>query len=156
MTYFLIKLTHISCSTILMWTGIASVLAMFLANRFGDRDAIHQVARYVLIADLAITTPALVLQLATGMLLLNLAQFDPTQMWLFLGITLYVLASFCWVPTVGLQMQMRRLAAQAVDKDEPLGPGYSAVEKRWSLFACLTFVMLACVFYFMIYKPLGL
>ena len=139
-----------------MWTGIASVLAMFLANRFGDRDAIHQVARYVLIADLAITTPALVLQLATGMLLLNLAQFDPTQMWLFLGITLYVLASFCWVPTVGLQMQMRRLAAQAVDKDEPLGPGYSAVEKRWSLFACLTFVMLACVFYFMIYKPLGL
>ena len=156
MTYFLVKLTHISCSTILMWTGIASVLAMFLANRFGDRDAIHQVARYVLIADLAITTPALVLQLATGMLLLNLAQFDPTQMWLFLGITLYVLASFCWVPTVGLQMQMRRLAAQAVDKDEPLGPGYSAVEKRWALFACLTFAMLACVFYFMIYKPLGL
>ena len=153
MTYFLVKLTHISCSTILMWTGIASVLAMFLTNRFGDRDAIHQVARYVLIADLAITTPALVLQLATGMLLLNLAQFDPTQMWLFLGITLYVLASFCWIPTVGLQMQMRRLSARAVDNGQPLGPDYRATEKRWMLFACVTFAMLACVFYFMIYKP---
>lgn len=156
MTYFLVKLTHISCSTILMWTGIASIVAMFLVNRFGDRDAIHQVARYVLIADLAITTPALVLQLATGTLLLTLAQFDPTQMWLFLGLTLYVIASFCWVPAIGLQMQMRRLAAQAVEKDEPLGPGYRVIERRWLLFACLTFALLACVFYFMIDKPQGL
>ena len=77
-------------------------------------------------------------------------------MWIFSGIMLYLLALACWVPTVGLQIRMRKLAAEAVIRDEPLGPDYRAVEKRWTLLACTTFIALACVFYFMIYKPQGL
>ncbi len=155
MTYFLVKLAHIVCSTILMWTLGASVLGMFLANRLGDRDLILQAARVVTVANLAVTTPALVIQFGTGAALLFVAQFNPAELWIFSGVILYVLALAFWVPTVGLQIRMRRLAAEAVEKDVSLGPDYLTIEKRWTLAAGATFLALAAVFYFMIYKPTG-
>ena len=145
MAYFYIKLAHIICSTILMWTlGISAVTIA------------AQTARFVVIADLAVTTPALFIQFGTGATLLYLAAFNPAEAWILSGIMLYLIALACWVPTVGLQIKMRNLALALAKLDEPPGPDYHALERRWATLAVATFTALVGVLYFMLEKPTGL
>jgi uncharacterized membrane protein len=58
MEYALVKWLHILSSTLLFGTGLGSAFYMLVVSRTRDAHAIALVARYVVIADWAFTTPA--------------------------------------------------------------------------------------------------
>ena len=153
MEYVLVKTLHVVSSTILFGTGIGSAFYMLLASVQRDAGIAHFVIRRVVIADWLFTTPAVIVQPATGVYLVHLAGFPLSSTWLALSIALYVLAGACWLPVVWLQIRMRELAAEAAASGAPLPPAFRKCLRIWVALGIPAFVALVVVFYLMVAKP---
>jgi len=153
MEYVLVKTLHVVSSTILFGTGIGSAFYMLLASVQRDAGIAHFVIRRVVVADWLFTTPAVIVQPATGVYLMHLAGFPLSSTWLALSIALYVLAGACWLPVVWLQIRMRELAAQAAASGTPLPGAFRRCLRIWVALGIPAFVALVAVFYLMVAKP---
>jgi len=153
MEYVLVKTLHVVSSTILFGTGIGSAFYMLLASVQRDAGIAHFVIRRVVIADWLFTTPAVIVQPATGVYLMHLAGFPLSSTWLALSIALYVLAGACWLPVVWLQIRMRELAAEAAASGAPLPAAFRKCLRIWVALGIPAFVALVVVFYLMVAKP---
>ena len=72
-TYLLVKWLHIVSSVLMVGTGLGSAFFLFFTNRSGSVAAQAVVARLVVRADWWFTTPTVVLQPLTGLLLAHWA-----------------------------------------------------------------------------------
>jgi uncharacterized membrane protein len=153
MEYLLVKTLHVVSSTILFGTGIGSAFYMLLASTQRDAGIAHFVIRRVVIADWLFTTPAVIVQPATGVYLMHLAGFPLSSTWLAWSIALYVLAGACWLPVVWLQIRMRELAGEAAASGAPLSDRFRRYLRIWVALGIPAFVALVVVFYLMVAKP---
>ena len=151
--YTILKVVHIVSSTVLFGTGLGTALHFWLANRSGDVRAIAVSARSTVFADFAFTTPAVVVQPATGVALALMAGFPLSSPWIVLSVALYVLAGACWLPVVFIQLRMRRMADEAVASDGPLGAQYRRLLNAWFTLGWPAFIALVIVFWLMVAKP---
>lgn len=78
MDYLTVKLIHVLSATILFGAGVGSAFHMFMANRRKDLAGIHSTTRHVVIADWVFTTPAVIIQLASGLRLADLQGYALT------------------------------------------------------------------------------
>lgn len=124
MTYLLIKWIHILSATILFGTGIGSAFYMFMANRHKEIVGIYFATRHVVIADWLFTTPAIVIQFATGVWLTHLLGYSLQQSWITLSLVLYFVVGVCWLPVVWIQMKMRDMAKVTLEKNIALSKRY--------------------------------
>jgi uncharacterized membrane protein len=152
-TYLMLKVLHILGSTVLFGTGIGTAFHFWMANRSGDVAAIHQSARITVIADFAFTTPAVVLQPATGIALAAMAGFPLTSTWIVASFVLYGVAGACWLPVVVFQVRMRNLAAHSLRDAKPLPAEYHRLARAWFLLGWPAFASLLAVFWLMVAKP---
>ena len=153
MDYLLLKWIHILSATILFGTGIGSAFFMFMANRSRDVAGIYFATRHVVLADYLFTTPAVLIQLATGLWLLHITGYSLIDRWVLLGLILYVFAGACWLPVVWMQIKMRDLAKAALEAGTPLPPIYWAFDRWWIGLGCLAFPAVVIIFYLMVAKP---
>ncbi len=153
MDYFLLKLSHIVSSTILFGTGIGTAFSMFMANRQGNIQGIYTATRNAVLADWLFTTPSGLVQVITGAALVMAGGYDLREDWILWGIGLYVFAGLCWLPVVWLQLKMRDMAKQSMDRGEALPPVYWRMDKWWIVLGCCAFPALVIVFYLMVVKP---
>jgi uncharacterized membrane protein len=153
MTYLVVKWLHILSSTVLFGTGLGSAFYMFVTSRTRDVPVIAVVVRYVVIADWAFTTPAVILQPVTGLWLVHLAGFELASPWLILSIGLYLLAGAAWLPVVWMQIRMREMAATAVRDRTVLPATYWRYLNAWVALGAVAFSALVVVFYLMVAKP---
>ena len=154
MDYLLIKYIHILSSTILFGTGIGSAFYMFMANRTKNVANIYFATRFVVIADWIFTTPSIIIQLITGLLLINLGGYELTSHWIILALILYILAGLCWLPVVYMQIKMRDMAKFALENNSNLSDIYWKMDKIWILLGSLAFPFVMVVFYLMVFKPI--
>ena len=89
MEYLLVKWVHIISSTILFGTGIGSAFYMFMANRHGQVSDVYFAPRHVVFADWVFTSPAVVIQLVTGLWLVELAGYEYSDSWVVWALILY-------------------------------------------------------------------
>jgi uncharacterized membrane protein len=153
MTYLVVKWLHILSSTVLFGTGLGSAFYMFFASRTRNTQAIAVVVRHVVIADWLFTTPAIILQPATGFYLAHLAGFPLSTPWIAWSIALYLLAGAAWLPVVWMQIKMRDMAAGAAHSDGALPPQYWRFLRIWIALGVVAFAALVVVFYLMVAKP---
>ncbi len=151
--YLAVKWVHILSSTVLFGTGIGTAFQMVWAMRTDRVETIHSVASGVVVADWIFTTPAGLVQPASGLWLVYLAGYDLTEPWLVLTYAAYVLAFCCWVPVVRLQIQIRDLAAQALAEGTPLPDSARRRFRLWFALGWPAFLALTGVFWLMIAKP---
>ncbi len=151
--YLLLKLLHVVSATILFGTGIGSAFCLFMANRSGDAGAIGFAARHVVIADWLFTMPAVLLQLASGLVMVVHAGHDLTEPWLLWSLILYFFAGACWVPVVWIQIRMRDLAKRALVTGTALPPLYWRLDRWWTILGALAFPAILVVFFLMVFKP---
>ncbi|HBH00229.1 MAG: DUF2269 domain-containing protein [Rhodobacteraceae bacterium] len=151
--YLLLKWLHILSATVLFGTGIGTAFQMVMAMRNGDPAVIHGVARAVVAADWIFTTPAGVIQPATGLALVWLSGTSLTADWLLLTYAAYLLAFACWAPVVLLQMRIRDLAAAAMQAGVPLPARARQLYRIWFALGWPAFLALAGVFWLMVTKP---
>ena len=108
--YLLLKLIHILSATVLMGTGAGIAFFMFMANRSEDWSAIQTTARHVILADWIFTTPAVVVQVVTGVGLMNLLGYSFRSEWFIWVAGCFVLVGICWLPVVYIQYQLKKYA----------------------------------------------
>ncbi len=153
MEYLVLKWVHILSSTILFGTGIGSAFYMFMANRSKDIASIHFAVRHVVIADWLFTTPAIVLQLVTGIWLVIETGHEFSDTWIILAIALYIFAGICWLPVVWLQIQMRDMAKTAAETGGTLPARYWITDRWWIILGSLAFPAVMGIFYLMVFRP---
>ena len=70
--YPTVKFIHIISATLLFGTGLGSAFYMFMAYRSGNMKVMAETNRIVVIADFIFTTPTVIIQLVTGLYLLDI------------------------------------------------------------------------------------
>ncbi|MGX9354873.1 DUF2269 family protein [Roseobacteraceae bacterium S113] len=150
--YLTAKWLHILSSTVLFGTGIGTAFQMVWAMHLGEGRALHATARGVVLADWLFTTPAGVIQPATGLWLIWLQGWSLWEDWLVVSYGLYVLAFCCWVPVVKLQLRMRDVTA-ALPADAPVPEAARRAYRLWFALGWPAFIALTGVFWLMVHKP---
>ncbi len=151
--YLWLKVLHILSATVLFGTGLGTAFHMYATHLGGNREAIAVAARRTVLADWVFTTPAIVVQPATGLALAWLAGYPLDSAWLLATYGLYALAGACWLPVVVIQMRVAHLATTAVDAGTALPPAYHALMRAWFLLGWPAFLGLVAVFVLMVFKP---
>jgi uncharacterized membrane protein len=152
-TYLIVKSLHVISATILFGTGIGIAFFKWIVDRSGDVAAIRVVSERVVLADWIFTTPAIVMQMISGLYLALTAGFSMTQGWLACAIALFFVAGACWIPVVGLQIRMRNLARRAHDAGTPLPAGYFRDSRLWFWLGVPAFGSLVVIYWLMVAKP---
>lgn len=153
MEYLLVKWIHIVSSTILFGTGIGSAFYLLFVSLHRDVRAIAVVSKYVVIADWLFTSTTAVLQPLTGFYMAHIAKMDYSSRWLMWSILLYVVAIACWLPVVWLQMKLRDVAQDAVDKQRTALPAqYWTYLKLWIALGVPALFAFLAIFYLMVAK----
>ena len=153
MDYLTLKTIHIISSTILFGTGMGSAFFLFMANRRKEVAGIAFATRHVVIADWLFTTPSVVIQLVTGLALMQAGGYDITTHWIKWGLILYVVVGTCWLPVVWIQIKMRNLAKQAMENNSELPKQYWRYDKWWITLGSVAFPVVLVIFTLMIFKP---
>lgn len=149
--YLVLKWLHILSSTVLFGTGIGTAFQMVWAMRTGRAETVHSAASGVVVADWLFTTPAGIVQPATGLALVHLAGFGWFEPWLMLTYAGYALAFACWAPVVRLQIRIRDLTAQA--RGAPLPAEARRLYRIWFALGWPAFGALVGVFWLMVARP---
>ncbi len=152
MEYLILKWIHILSAILLFGTGLGSAFYKFFSDRSGDRSAIAVTNRLVVRADWIFTTPAVIIQPVTGVLMLALLNQSLTSTWVLLSIGLYLFAGLCWLPVVVIQIQMRNSSDKAQRKDMTLPDGYSRQVRLWTWLGIPAFSAMIAVTALMVFK----
>ncbi|HET8696148.1 MAG TPA: DUF2269 domain-containing protein [Gammaproteobacteria bacterium] len=149
----LLKLAHILSSTVLFGTGLGIAFFKWHTDKSRNVAAIAVVAERVVIADWCFTTPAVILQAVTGLMLAGRAGWPLTSGWVLHAIVLYVFAGACWIPVVWLQIRMRELARSAARGGRPLDALYWRYARVWFWLGVPAFTAVIGIFGLMVLKP---
>lgn len=153
MEYLVLKLIHIISSTVIFGTGVGSAFYMFVANRTKNISNIYFATKYVVIADWIFTTPAVLIQLVTGIRLIEITEHSFTDSWVVWALALYFFAGACWLPVVWMQIVMRDLAKDAMENGKELPRRYWKFDMWWIILGSLAFPAVMVIFYLMVFKP---
>ncbi len=149
----LLKWVHILSMVVLFGTGLGTAFHGLASNLSGDVRAIAAGNRNVVIADWIFTTPAVIIQPVTGVLLAYAAGWDLTEGWILWSLALYVLAGICWLPVVWIQIRMRRMAEAAVQSNQPLSQQYKRYFRIWFALGWPAFAAMTGIVWLMVFKP---
>lgn len=151
-SYLLLKYLHILSMVVLFGTGLGTAWYKWMADRTGNVSHIAIMNRQVVLADWLFTTPAIIFQPLSGIWLASLLNLSLLTPWLATSLGLYVLAGFCWLPVVWLQMRMRDLATQAADSGSALPQRYWQYARIWFWLGVPAFAAMLAVVFLMVFK----
>ncbi len=151
--YLVIKYIHILSASILFGTGIGIAFFKWVTDRSRDNRVIRIVTERTVLADWIFTTPAIGLQLITGLRLAYLAGYPILTGWVFYALCLFILAGCCWLPVVWFQMRMRDIAIAADNGHSQLPDRYWEYTRVWFWLGVPAFLALTVVYWLMVYKP---
>ncbi len=152
-TYLVLKWLHILSSVLLVGTGFGSAFYLFFALRSRDASAIAVTTRLVVRADWWFTTPAIVIQPATGLAMAQMAGLPLQQTWLAATLVLYAVAGLCWLPVVWLQIRMRDMAQYSAASRVPLPERFWRHARHWEWLGYPAFAAMLAVYALMVFKP---
>lgn len=147
--YPAVKFIHIISATLLFGTGLGSAFYMFMAYRSGNMQVMAETNRIVVIADFMFTTPTVIIQLVTGLYLLDYLGLAWTSAWSLSVLGLYAFVGACWLPVVWLQIWLRDRAYEIDTPDTQ----YQLRMKIWTILGVLAFPAVIVLYIFMVFKP---
>ena len=131
MMFLTLKMIHISSAIILFGLGCGTVFFKMMADRSGNHAAIAVTSNHVVLADWWFTTPTIIIQPLTGILMARQLGLSLTDGWMIQTIVLYLLTGLCWLPVVYLQIRMRDIANESLLEAQPLPDQYHFYSKIW-------------------------
>jgi uncharacterized membrane protein len=142
-----IKLVHILSAAVLFGTGMGTAFFMLKAYLSENEQAMKITTNTVVMADWVFTTPAVVIQLATGLWLTSKLNIAYDSAWFVAVISLYALVGLCWVPVVWIQIRIKDLIATGSARDD-----YRQLMRVWMALGVPAFGSVIVIFYLMVSK----
>lgn len=147
MMYLWIKLLHILSATILFGTGIGTAFFMSRAYQSDSIETFRVTTKNAVLADWLFTTPAVIVQLITGLWLTLALGIPFSSLWFVMVLALYVFVGACWLPVVWIQIRIRnKLATGAGPAD------VRHLMRIWITLGVLAFGSILVIFYLMVTK----
>ncbi len=143
--YLWVKLVHILSATVLFGTGIGTAYFMLRAYLADSEASMLDTSKHVVTADWLFTTPAVVVQLVTGLWLMREIGIPFDSTWFRLVLGLYVLTGACWIPVVWIQVRIRDLVAGGAGRDD-----YRSLMHAWIGLGIPAFSSVLVIFYLMV------
>ncbi|MDD4963639.1 MAG: DUF2269 domain-containing protein [Gallionella sp.] len=151
--YLWLKWAHILSSVLLVGVGFGSAFYLYFINRTRNVAAIAEVSKLVVRADYWFTTPAILIQPATGAAMVYLGGYSFHEPWLLGTYALFVLAGISWLPVVWMQIQMAKMACMAMTNQTELPSGYWRYARLWERLGMIAFPAMLIVYGLMVFKP---
>jgi len=142
-----VKLVHILSATVLFGTGMGTAFFMLKAYLSQNDQAMKVTTRSVVMADWIFTTPAVVLQLLTGLWLTSRLNIAFASSWFIAVISLYLFVGLCWMPVVWIQIRIRNLIADGRPR-----AAYRNLMRAWVALGVPAFASIIGIFYLMVAK----
>ncbi len=152
MSYLTLKTLHILSMVLLFGTGLGSAFYKWMADRSGNTQHIAVTNKHVVLADWCFTTPTVIFQPISGVLMASMADIPLTTPWVAISLALYILAGTCWLPVVWLQIRMQKLAEGAVAANTPLPTDYWRMARYWFWLGVPAFTSMVMVVALMVFK----
>lgn len=146
-SYLWVKLLHILGATVLFGTGMGTAFFMLKAYLSSNEAAIVETSKHVVLADWLFTTPAIVIQLTSGIWLTQKLDISFDSVWFLTVISLYVFVGACWIPVVWIQIRIRDLVREGANKDE-----YKSLMKAWIALGIPAFSAVLVLLYLMVFR----
>ena len=102
----------------------------------------------VVLADWIFTTPAVVLQLITGLWLTSRLGIPIGSVWFVSVISLFVIVGACWIPVVWIQIRIHKIISQGGELSE-----YQPLMRWWIALGIPAFISVIVLFFLMVTKP---
>jgi len=150
--YLILKLIHILAAVVVTGTGAGIAFFMFMANRSNNAQAIYITAKHVILGDWIFTTPAVITQIITGILLMNIQGYSFSAPWFYWVVGLFSFIGLCWLPVLRIQYKLRELAKISVDSNL-VTPEFKSLMKTWTLLGIPAFTAIIAIFWLMVFKP---
>jgi uncharacterized membrane protein len=145
--YLWVKLVHILSAAVLFGTGMGTAFFMLKAYLSQNEQAMQVTTNSVVMADWLFTTPAVVLQLVTGLWLTSRLGIAYESPWFIAVISLYLFVGLCWAPVVCIQIRIRNLIADGRPRDD-----YRKLMRAWVALGIPAFASVIGIFYLMVAK----
>lgn len=150
--YLILKLIHILAAVVVTGTGAGIAFFMFMANRSNNPQVIYITTKHVILGDWIFTTPAVITQIITGILLMNMQGYSFSAPWFYWVVGLFSLIGICWLPVLRIQYKLRELAKISVDSNQ-VTPEFKSLMKTWTLLGIPAFTAIIGIFWLMVFKP---
>jgi uncharacterized membrane protein len=157
--YVFWKIVHVVGASILFGTGLGIAFFAWFGYRralqVGEIDGLRTVLRLTVIADSCFTAPAVVLQLASGLVLMHLNSWSLSSPWSVTVLVFFGLVGALWLPVVAIQIAMSR-EAHRVASVKDLSARFHRRFTLWFVLGVPAFLIVIAIFYIMVAKPLPL
>ncbi len=150
--YLLLKFIHILAAVVVTGTGAGIAFFMFMANRSNNIQAIYITSKHVILADWIFTLPAVIIQLLSGLILMNMQGYSFSAPWFYWVASLFAFIGLCWLPVLRIQYKLRDLAKQACEDNVSLVE-FKTLMRKWVLLGIPAFIAIIGIFWLMIFKP---
>lgn len=150
--YLSLKVIHILSMVLLFGTGLGSAWYKWMADRSKDVCHIAVTNKQVVLADWLFTTPTVIIQPVTGIILLNILDIPFSTPWVLWSLGLYTFAGLCWIPVVWLQIKMRNISQQACQENIQLNESYWRYSNTWFWLGVPAFMSMVAVVGLMVFK----
>lgn len=147
MSYQFIKLVHILSATLMIGTGFGSAFYLFFTYKRSNASTVRDVLKLVVLADTIFTTPSVILQLITGVILSEMIGLSFTKWyWIVLGISFIVF--ILWIRAVFIQLKLRKI----IEKENAITEEFHWLMKMWFYLGIPSFLGSLFLYYLMVYK----
>lgn len=150
--YLVLKLIHILAAVVVTGTGAGIAFFMLMASRSNCPQAIYVTAQHVVLADWIFTTPAVIVQIISGIILMNMQGYSFSAPWFYWIVGLFLFIGLCWLPVLRIQYKLRELAKISVDSNQ-VTPEFKSLMRTWTLLGIPAFLAILGIFWLMVFKP---
>ena len=151
--YLTIKTIHIISSAVLFGTGAGIAFFMYRSRFTENMDKKFYAIQNTVLADYLFTLPAVIIQPLSGFWLISQGGYNWTELWLVITYVLYIIVGLCWLPVVWIQIQLKYMLADSIDRRVALPDRFQRLFKIWLNLGFPAFIGLIIVFFLMVFKP---
>jgi uncharacterized membrane protein len=157
-SFLFLKTAHVVSASVLFGSGLGTAFFCWLGYRIAvsrsDIGALRTTLRLTVLADLWLTTPAVLFQAASGVLLMGMLGWPLTSAWSVAVWSMFIAIGACWLPVVALQIKLSSMAAAAPSVDS-LPEGFHRKFRVWFALGVPAFALTIILFYLMVAKHLA-
>ena len=128
-------------------TGLGSAFYLFFTYKKAQFSTVKDVLKLVILADMIFTTPSVIIQLITGIMLSNLMGLTSTN-WFWVVLSVSFIVFILWVRAAFIQIKLKKL----IENKNELPPQFHKLMKVWFYLGIPSFVGAVYLYYLMVYK----
>jgi len=148
MDYNTLKMIHILSATVMIGTGMGSAFYLFTTYKTCKKETLLDVLKLVIFADLLFTTPSVITQLITGLMLAEKLNLSNTS-WYWKVLLISFIVLILWLGAVYIQYKLKRIS----NNDKPLPKLFDKLMNIWIALGVPSFILAIYLYYLMIFKP---